>query len=75
MKKAILILLLMTTSIFANKMILKACVKTDISSDASIFTCYTGDYKVTYESKRKKYIKDFKKIGTAPKIIQYITNK
>ncbi|MCJ8327134.1 MAG: hypothetical protein MJK08_08555 [Campylobacterales bacterium] len=75
MKKAILLLLFMSTSIFANKMILKSCVKTDISSDASIFTCYTGDYKVTYQSKRKKYIKDFEKIGTPPKIIQYITNK
>jgi len=67
--------MLFITSGFAFASELKGCVKTDIGELESIFSCPTGDYRVIYDSKRKKIITEFKKIGEPAKVIQYITNK
>lgn len=79
MKKITLYLLLTTSTLFASNGF-EGCKELKLSESKSMISCPSGDYEVTYETKREQRdlvaAPTVVKVGEAPKqIIQYITNK
>ncbi|MDD2888221.1 MAG: hypothetical protein PHY66_10490 [Aliarcobacter sp.] len=79
MKKITLYLLLATSTLFASNGF-EGCKELKLSESKSMISCPSGDYEVTYETKREQRdlvaAPTVVKVGEAPKqIIQYITNK
>ena len=80
MKKITLYLLLATSTLFASNDVFEGCKELKLSESKSMISCPSGDYEVTYETKREQRdlvaAPTVVKVGEAPKkIIQYITNK
>jgi hypothetical protein len=79
MKKITLYLLFVTSTLFASNGF-EGCKELKLSEAKSMISCPSGDYEVTYETKREQRdlvaAPTVVKVGEAPKqIIQYITNK
>jgi len=62
MKKVLLLFVLLSGSLFANQFSQNGCVETRVGEKTSIFSCPTGDYKVTFEYEPRK-VATFEKIG------------
>ena len=79
MKKITLYLLIASSTLFASNGF-EGCKELKLSESKSMLSCPSGDYEVTYETKREQRdliaAPTVVKVGEAPtQIIQYITNK
>lgn len=78
MKKIILFLMIITSSLFAANSSFVGCKELKLSEAKSIISCPSGDYEVSFSVNRDKRdlieAPTIEKIGEAPQqIIQYIT--
>ena len=79
MKKITLYLLIASSTLFASNGF-EGCKELKLSESKSMLSCPSGDYEVTYETKREQRdliaAPTVVKVGEAPtQFIQYITNK
>ena len=62
MKKIIFLSVFLSGVLLANQFPQNGCVETVIGEKTSIFSCPTGDYKVTFEYQPRR-VASFEKIG------------